>query len=70
MLNFLKGSYTNQYAPPQNSKFTLTPAKFNAIMPEYLPGKRMRLRKSWTSESHENHNTIYNMDSAVRRQSA
>ena len=38
-----------KYAPPQNPKFTLTPAELDSIMPEYLPGKRMRLRKSWTT---------------------
>ena len=59
------------YEPPPNPKFTLTPAELDAIMPEYLPGKRMRLRKSWTSifRNHMKTVTPYTMwvflDSAV-----
>ena len=42
------------YERPPNPKFTLTPAELDAIMPEYLPGKtmRLRIRKSWTSISY------------------
>lgn len=38
-----------KYAPPPNPKFTITQAEVATIMPEYVPGKRMRLRKGWTS---------------------
>lgn len=38
-----------KYKPPPNPKFTLTQHEFESIMADYVPGKRMRLRKGWTS---------------------
>jgi len=37
------------YTPPTSSSFKLSEEEFTQIMPEHIPGKRMRLKKNWTS---------------------
>ena len=38
-----------QHVPPKNASFQLSDDELKAIMPEFVIGKRMRLKKNWTS---------------------
>ena len=45
----LPSSDLEEYKPPKCATFTLTQAELDECLPKFVPGKRMRLIKNWTS---------------------
>ena len=45
----LPSSDLEEYNPPKCATFPLTQAELDECLPKFVPGKRMRLIKNWTS---------------------